>query len=448
MRKKTKHCWIYLPDYEVRAFETYMEEMALKGWYPEFGGLMNTYRFRPGEPKKCRFCAVLLNHSSVFDSDSGGGSPELRREFEEKGWVFLCADSIRMIFFTEDLEAVPPSAGSYEDQFYNSLWRKALFSAFPSNLMLTAVFLLDISLLLKSPYTFSSPQSLAVIPLLLYAICFFSLEACFAFLLYRSVKKKIRYGTEIRFRKLSTIRKMNLVQNIGFLTTLAVFLFFNLQPATFLIIAAAILGVVVAMLIFRIFKNSDESRFTKVVKYLVFSVLFLSCINIMAANFSRKLNFLQWNPPSSAASDPVPISFETLGYDRIPEEEDGGSKNEHTFLASYKTTVEQSEGSEIILEYYSSPLPSLVDQMEKKKLAFLDRYWDGENETITLSGYSDIQILCRKEQRNSEYDAPSTVSVFMFRTNSVFLYTTIYGTVPDSFLESAAGQLSLLSETL
>ncbi|WP_147348063.1 hypothetical protein [Clostridium sp. AM58-1XD] len=166
----------------------------------------------------------------------------------------------------------------------------------------------------------------------------------------------------------------------------------------------------------------------------------------MTTNISRKLGFSSWTASESKTADPIPVSFKTLGYDQI--QEDGGYKNESTFLASYKTAVEQSEDSEIVLEYYSSPLPYLVDQMEKKKLAVLDRYWDGQNETIDLDGNGNIHILCRKTKRNNEYDSPSTVTVFMFRTNSIYLYTTIYGTVPDSFVESAAGQLDLLSETV
>ncbi|RGY95276.1 DUF2812 domain-containing protein [Clostridium sp. AM58-1XD] len=256
MRKKAKkHCWIYIPEYEVRAFETYMEEMAAKGWYPEYGGMMNTYRFRSGEPKKCRFCVILLSNSSIFDSADGGGSPELRREFEENGWTFLCADNIRMIFCSEDTAAIPPTVGIYEDQFYNALGKRALYSAFPSNLMLTALFLFDLVLLAKSPYTFSSVQSLSVIPLLLYAICFFFTEACLAFFLYLSVKKKLKRGTEIKYRKLSTLRRMNLVNNIGFVAALLVFLSGNLQPMTFFMIAASILGIAIAMLYSESFRS-------------------------------------------------------------------------------------------------------------------------------------------------------------------------------------------------
>lgn len=99
--EKKKRIWWTFQLWEADAFEQYLEEMALKGWFLEsVGGAV--MKFSKDKPEKRRYVALLVPESSSLTGANDWKAGQLRGQCEEAGWSFQCSSTYWQIFYTTD----------------------------------------------------------------------------------------------------------------------------------------------------------------------------------------------------------------------------------------------------------------------------------------------------------------------------------------------------------
>ena len=99
--KQKKRIWWTFNLWEADAFQQYLEEMALQGWFLENvgGSVMKFYR---AQPEKRRYAALLVPGSSSLTGADSWKAEQFRKECQEAGWDFQCSGTYWQIFYTTD----------------------------------------------------------------------------------------------------------------------------------------------------------------------------------------------------------------------------------------------------------------------------------------------------------------------------------------------------------
>ncbi len=120
--KQKKRIWWTFNLWEADAFQQYLEEMALQGWFLENvgGSVMKFYR---AQPEKRRYAALLVPGSSSLTGADSWKAEQFRKECEEAGWDFQCSGTYWQIFYTTD-ESVKLTGDMTEERQF--LIQKAL----------------------------------------------------------------------------------------------------------------------------------------------------------------------------------------------------------------------------------------------------------------------------------------------------------------------------------
>ena len=168
--KQKKRIWWTFNLWEADAFQQYLEEMALQGWFLENvgGSVMKFYR---AQPEKRRYAALLVPGSSSLTGADSWKAEQFRKECQEAGWDFQCSGTYWQIFYTTD-ESVKLTGDMTEERQF--LIQKALSwngSAKISYPVLVVLSLWSLYSNLQNPgKMFADPVALMLNPLLL-GIC-------------------------------------------------------------------------------------------------------------------------------------------------------------------------------------------------------------------------------------------------------------------------------------
>ena len=121
--KQKKRIWWTFNLWEADAFQQYLEEMALQGWFLENvgGSVMKFYR---AQPEKRRYAALLVPGSSSLTGADSWKAEQFRKECQEAGWDFQCSGTYWQIFYTTD-ESVKLTGDMTEERQF--LIQKSLF---------------------------------------------------------------------------------------------------------------------------------------------------------------------------------------------------------------------------------------------------------------------------------------------------------------------------------
>jgi hypothetical protein len=85
---------------EYKNIESYLEEMALKGWlFKEIKSLLFT--FERVEPVKLKFNVVVLNGKDAFDYHDSETENTLKEFCEDSGWIHCAETPMYQIFYTD-----------------------------------------------------------------------------------------------------------------------------------------------------------------------------------------------------------------------------------------------------------------------------------------------------------------------------------------------------------
>ena len=168
--KQKKRIWWTFNLWEADAFQQYLEEMALQGWFLENvgGSVMKFYR---AQPEKRRYAALLVPGSSSLTGADSWKAEQFRKECQKAGWDFQCSGTYWQIFYSTD-ESVKLNGDMTEERQF--LIQKALSwngSAKISYPVLVVLSLWSLYSNLQNPgKMFADPVALMLNPLLL-GIC-------------------------------------------------------------------------------------------------------------------------------------------------------------------------------------------------------------------------------------------------------------------------------------
>lgn len=92
------------PGYQFPRMESWLEDMAAKGYTPEFGSFFGLVKFHPSEPQVCRYrLEPSPKGRSIWDNQEP--SPEMLELTREFGWEFLGKFEEFFVYRTADPDA-------------------------------------------------------------------------------------------------------------------------------------------------------------------------------------------------------------------------------------------------------------------------------------------------------------------------------------------------------
>jgi len=117
---------------DYKAMETYLEEMAEKGWMLEKVGRL-TAKFRAIEPKKLKFCVDVFKKGGPFTPENTIESQEYRKQCEKLGWTFITSqDHLQFLYAGADKDTVPIQTDEALEQriVESTLWKNEMVGMF------------------------------------------------------------------------------------------------------------------------------------------------------------------------------------------------------------------------------------------------------------------------------------------------------------------------------
>lgn len=132
MKNKTKRIFWGFFSLDYKAVETYLEEMAEKGWMLEKVGRM-TARFKAIEPHELKFYVDVFKEGGPLTPEKTKEAEEYRRLCQESGWTFITSQDYLQFFYADgDMDPVPIQTDEVLEQkiVETTIWRGELLSIF------------------------------------------------------------------------------------------------------------------------------------------------------------------------------------------------------------------------------------------------------------------------------------------------------------------------------
>ena len=352
--KQKKRIWWTFNLWEADAFEQYMEEMALQGWFLESVGasIMKFYR---AQPEKRRYAALLVPGSSSFTGADSWKAEQFRKECQEAGWNFQCSGTYWQIFYTTDENVKRTGAMTEERQFLiqkTLSWNWSVKISYP---ILVVLSLWSLYSNLQNPgKMFADPVALMLNPLLL-GICI-SWTVTYVRLFQWNRGNTMALKDDRPFPKMDLQRKVRfkkrviLLDGILILAVLAL-AFSSSMRALAGTMLSSILIVVISLFVRNWLRNNGSGNnrddwMTYAVGVGVLCMLVIPFCNAAAIHL--------------------------LGA----EKPDTGTKQ--TIFASYQTNDVQvsSFGKSVVVTVYTSPIPWIITKTSKCYPKDMTKWWD------------------------------------------------------------------------
>lgn len=128
MKNKAKRVLWGFFSLDYKAMETYLEEMAEKGWMPEKIG-QYIAKFRAIEPQKLKFYVDVFKKGGTLTPENNEELVEYRKLCQESGWTFITSQEYLQFFYADgDSEPVPIQTDEEIEQkiVENTLLRREL----------------------------------------------------------------------------------------------------------------------------------------------------------------------------------------------------------------------------------------------------------------------------------------------------------------------------------
>lgn len=284
MRKTKRVFWGFL-SLDYKAIETYLEEMAQKGWMLEKVGVW-TAKFRAIEPKKLKFYIDVFKEGGPLSPENTKEAEEYRNLCQESGWSFITSRDYLQFFYAEEGENPTPiqTDDALEQKIVEStLWRRELISV----IIFTILAINVMSLYFPPKYKFLL-SFVGVTGMLLFPLLFVSVVLSVAYGLIRTLRarRNINRGLPIEKPTLEGAKKRMMALHgptfiIGVIIALAFITdsFFRPQVVA-MSLAGPIIGMVIGLILRYIIKRkaTDKKDSVLYVTFAILGVLFLSAI--------------------------------------------------------------------------------------------------------------------------------------------------------------------------
>ena len=142
MRSKSKTVFWGFFSLDYKAMETYLEDMARKGWMLEKVGRI-TAKFKAIEPRNLKFYVDVFKEGGPLTPENTREAQEYRNLCQDSGWNYITSQDYLQFFYAEaDSDPVPIQTDPALEQkiVQSTLWKHELLSIIAT--LLVIVFLM------------------------------------------------------------------------------------------------------------------------------------------------------------------------------------------------------------------------------------------------------------------------------------------------------------------
>lgn len=415
MAEKLVRKIFFANQYDLRAMEEYLEEMASKGLM--FVKQKNfIFYFKECEPCKLHFSVDVFDKASVFDTCPGEEAEEYIEYCEKVGWHFLFSNGKLQFFFSKEDTPLPIQT---DDELKLSLINKYTWKTagigWASLLFISFMYFLSLSHNENMVYQFIDFGN----TLLLYsALLIFTLIDMGRYLFfYIRNKKRIHKGLEIKYNTKRQMIRYQTIRSIILLIPLSLMLGFIIVDNTIFgivmcFIILLLVGILLAIEFFRQ-GNSKLTRLDNVAIIIVASIVvagfgFLSIIFITLFDGVDQIVYNDFSL-SFYSHKSMPLTMNQLGVSDSKYSDNGVYRYSSLFgsHASYEQSYydKDSENEQAYLEYetVTSSWGKLLDSYVQDILS--KTYYDCNDITDkegTLWNAGTVYSL-RDQDDNTEY---------------------------------------------
>ena len=359
-------------SYEIDALETYLEEMALKGWMLE--KFSNLYiKFRKIEPKNIKYKIDMVNDVALNKELGKKLSLEYREKLQELGWSYSCECNKLQVFYKEN-EEKKSIIRKRENKDIQALFHNSLSQLILKILFISIILLNQLILIFKGEnlnYLTNNGRLLGMsIMIIFISTCLIDLYKLIKFRLGKN-KEKESSTLWIRFKG-SIITIIFLAAIIGVITII-----FEKNKEDF-DITIIILSIISGLFLLGYFTENKKDSIRK--KLTVSTCFIIAIVSIMVLN-----NFLVPNIFKSKSnrvkSKEYSLSLKDFN-DEVSSEEDIYVDEESSFIANKLFYTANGRKMKLSYELFESDYRFIVNWNFNKMMKWF------ENKGIT---YKEIQ---------------------------------------------------------
>lgn len=359
-------------SYEIDALETYLEEMALKGWMLE--KFSNLYiKFRKIKPKNIKYKIDMVD-DVVLNRELGKKlALEYREKLEDLGWSYYCEFNKLQVFYkeNEDKKSIIRKRKNKEIQalFHNSLSQVILKILFISIILLNQLIVIFKGKNLN--YLTKNSSILGI-------IIMFILISIYLIDLYKLIKFRLGNNKEINFSTLWISFKVS-INTIIFLATIIglITIIFEKNKGDY-DITLIILSIISGLFLLGYFKENKKDSIRK--KLTISTCFIITIASIMVLNNFFVPNIFK-NKSNRVKSKEYSLSLKDFN-DEVSSEEHIYVDEESSFIANKLFYTANGRKMKLSYELFESDYRFIVNWNFNKMMKWF------ENKGIT---YKEIQ---------------------------------------------------------
>ncbi len=296
MKNKTK--WVFWGFFSLdyKAIETYLEEMAEKGWMIERVGRM-TAKFRAIEPQKLKFYVDVFKEGGPLTPEKTKEAEEYRKQCYELGWIFITSQDYLQFFYADgDKDHVPIQTDEVLEQkiVETTLWKGELLNISIFSIIAVMALVRYFPIKHKSLLSFIGVAGTFLFPILCISMIASTIYGLFWML---RARRNIKRGLPLEKPTLKSARRRimlfhGLTMTIGLIFILAVIVDAFFIPR---IVGISLLGPVIGVSIgmgvrYIIKKKTTEKKDSVLYVTLAFIVVIFSMTIVNSLLINRTVN--------------------------------------------------------------------------------------------------------------------------------------------------------------
>ena len=318
MKNKTKRVFWGFFSLDYKAIETYLEEMAEKGWMLEKVGRM-TAKFRAIEPQKLKFYVDVFKEGGPLTPEKTKEAEEYRRLCKESGWTFITSQDYLQFFYADgDMDPVPIQTDEVLEQkiVETTIWRGELLGIFIFSIIAVMALVRYFPLNHNSLLSFTGVAGTFLFPIL----CIFMLASTvYGFFWILKARRNIKRGLPLEKPTLKSARRRIIAFHGPALTIGIIFILAFIGDAFFMprIVGISLLGPVIGAgigigLRYFIKKKATEKKDSVLYVTLAFIVVMISLAIVNSLLINRSVN-------NTYREDTIPEGYPVVRMEELLE---------------------------------------------------------------------------------------------------------------------------------
>ncbi len=206
MKNKTKWVTWGFFSLDYKAMETYLEEMAEKGWMLEKVG-QYLAKFKAMESRKLKFYVDIFKKGGILTPENNEESEAYRKLCQESGWIFITSQEYLQFFYADgDSEPVPIQTDEEIEQkiVEHTLLKRELLSIFIFSIVSIFVFIRTFPVKYGNLLSFAGVTGTFLFPVL---CTFTAIPAVYSIIWMLKARGNIKNGLPIEKPTLKSARR-------------------------------------------------------------------------------------------------------------------------------------------------------------------------------------------------------------------------------------------------